>query len=284
MANGDLNIVRTPFQASRSIVDSPEIAYADMIKWGKTPSPEWARYYAENSQTEIYPWLTSLGVEFTDVLKAPDNSVPRIHLTKGRGIGLVRPVYVECLKLPNIVFQWNARVTRLTHANGRINGVQWQDVRTGKPASLAVKAVVLATGGFQSNLDMVREYWASGVPFPENFLSGSGINSTGTGHKVASAAGAALVDMDRQMNLSSGIRDPRYPDRRRGPQRRQPRRNLDQPARAPVHRRIPLPGNHPSTRSCNSPAQPTGPVFDAAARNPSGSPARTGSPLSTSTR
>jgi succinate dehydrogenase/fumarate reductase flavoprotein subunit len=75
---------------------------------------------------------------------------------------------------------------------------------------------VLATGGFQSNLDMVREYWASGVPFPENFLSGSGINSTGTGHKVASAAGAALVDMDRQMNLSSGIRDPRYPDRRRG--------------------------------------------------------------------
>ena len=216
MANGDLNIVRTPFQAARGIVDSPEIAYADMVKWGKTDSLDWARYYAENSHAEIYPWLVSLGVEFEDVLAAPDNSVPRIHLTKGRGIGLVRPVYLECLKLPNVVFRWNTRVTRLVQENGRISGVELLDARTGEPAALAAKAVVLATGGFQSNLDMVREYWAAGVPFPENFLAGSGINSTGAGHEVARAAGATLVDMDRQMNLSSGIPDPRYPGLRRG--------------------------------------------------------------------
>lgn len=216
MANGDLNIVRTPYQAARGILDSPELAYADMIRWGRTTSRDWARYYAENSQAEIYPWLTSLGVEFEDVLKAPDNSVPRIHLTKGRGIGLVRPVYLECLKLPNIAFRWNTRVTRLTQADGRITGVELLDIRTGAPSTATARAVVLATGGFQSNLDMVREYWASGLPFPENFLAGSGINSIGAGHDVAHAAGAALVEMDRQMNLSSGIRDPRYPHIRRG--------------------------------------------------------------------
>lgn len=216
MANGDLNIVGTPDQTARGIVDSPEIAYADMIKWGHTESLDWARYYAENSQKEIYPWLTSLGVVFEDVLKAPDNSVPRIHLTQGRGIGLVRPVYLECLKLSNIVFRWNVRVTRLTKTDSRITGVELLDVRNGETSAVVAHAVVLATGGFQSNLDMVREYWAAGLPFPENFLAGSGVNSIGAGHKVAHAAGAALVEMDRQMNLASGIRDPRYPHIRRG--------------------------------------------------------------------
>lgn len=216
MANGDLNIVRTPFQAARGIEDSPEVAYNDMIKWGKTTSVEWTRYYAENSQAEIYPWLTSLGVEFENVLRAPDNSVPRIHLTKGRGIGLVRPVYLACLSLPNILFRWNTQVTRLRQRTGHVAGVEVLDLRTDKPDTLLANSVVLATGGFQSNLDMVREYWAAGVPFPENFLAGSGINSTGAGHAVAHAAGGALVDMDRQMNLSSGIRDPRYPEIRRG--------------------------------------------------------------------
>src|SRR5262249_28977301 len=76
--------------------------------------------------------------------------------------------------------------------------------------------VVIATGGFQSNLEMVRQAWPSDAPFPERFLVGSGINSLGTGHKIAQEAGAALVRLDHQWNYISGLPDPRYPDGKRG--------------------------------------------------------------------
>ena len=58
------------------------------------------------------------------------------------------------------------------------------------PASLKralsdADAVVLATGGFQSNLDMVREFWPQDITFPERILAGSGRNSIGLGHRLA---------------------------------------------------------------------------------------------------
>jgi len=56
--------------------------------------------------------------------------------------------------------------------------VHTRNVRSGEQRELHASVVVLATGGFQSNLDMVRESFARDVPFPEHFLIGSGMNST----------------------------------------------------------------------------------------------------------
>lgn len=216
MANGDLNIVNTPMQKLRGIDDSPERAMADILHWGESGETEWVKYYAEHSGAEIYDWLTDLGIEFWDILQGPGDSVPRVHLTEGRGIGLVSPVYRECLAYPNITFLWNNRVTRLETNRERVSGIVMTNLRTGVNAKLHAPAVVLATGGFQSNLEMVRQYWAEGLPFPERFLAGSGIHSVGEGHRLAEESGGALVGMERQMNLSSGIVDPRYPDGYRG--------------------------------------------------------------------
>jgi len=60
--------------------------------------------------------------------------------------------------------------------------------------------VILATGGFQSDIDMVKANWRSDLPTPGPVYSMSGHNSRGRGHRMAEEAGAALVNLDRQYN------------------------------------------------------------------------------------
>jgi len=216
MATGDLCIVDTPFQEQRGIQDSVEIAYRDFMTWGEDPNPQWVRYYVEHSREEIYDWVTSLGVTFETLVLPAGNSVERTHRTAGRGISLVTPIFSDCAQRPNISFSWNTQVERLLRKGDRIDGVLVTDTRSGASAELHALVVVLATGGFQSNLDMVRESWATALPFPERFLIGSGIHSLGTGHKIAATAGAKLEHLDRQWNYITGLPDPRHPEGNRG--------------------------------------------------------------------
>jgi succinate dehydrogenase/fumarate reductase flavoprotein subunit len=89
-------------------------------------------------------------------------------------------------------------------------------MRTGRERELRAKAVILATGGFQSNLEMVREFWPAEFRFPERILVGSGRHSIGLGHQMAQAVGGELVHMDYQWNYFTGLPDPRYPGTNRG--------------------------------------------------------------------
>lgn len=216
MATGDLTIADTPYQREHGIEDSVERALRDMKEWGEDPDPYWSRYYLEHARTDVYDWITSMGVTFETLIQPPGNSVMRTHRTKGRGIGLVSPIFSDCARRPNIAFRWNTRVDRLLVQDGRVVGVAATNVRTQAPVELRGRAVVLATGGFQSNLDMVRSSWRADVPLPERFLVGSGLNSTGTGHQVAAAAGAALTRLDHQWNYVTGLPDPRFADGTRG--------------------------------------------------------------------
>jgi succinate dehydrogenase/fumarate reductase flavoprotein subunit len=155
-------------------------------------------------------------VRFSEVAASSGNSVPREHQPVGRGIGLVTPIYRACLELGNVEFAWNSKVEQLLTDNGRIVGVLLRDTRTGSQRELRGWAVILATGGFQSNLDMVREFWPAEFRFPEKILAGSGRNSIGLGHHLARSVGGELVHMDYQWNYFTGLPDPRYPGSNRG--------------------------------------------------------------------
>jgi succinate dehydrogenase/fumarate reductase flavoprotein subunit len=150
--------------------------------------------------SEIYEWLITMGVVFQEVWQLPGNSVHRFHNIQGRGLGLVGPIYRECIKNPNIRFIWNTEVKDMIVEDARVVGVRTRQLRTKKEQSYRAPVVILATGGFQSNLDMVRENWPKGLMFPDRFLVGSGINSTGLGHRMAREAGADLSNMDHQWN------------------------------------------------------------------------------------
>jgi predicted oxidoreductase len=216
MSEGELNIVDSPLQRSNGIQDSPDLAFADFIKWGEDNDPEWVRYYVERSKVEIFDWVTAMGVGFHGLEPHDGSSVPRIHLTDGRGLGLVRPIYLECLKNTNITFRWNVEVTSLLTDHATVRGVRGRSLRTAQTTDYRAKAVILATGGFQSNSALALANWPANLPKPRLLLAGSGVNSKGSGLKLAANVGGALYHLDHQWNYVNGLPDPRYPGMRRG--------------------------------------------------------------------
>jgi flavocytochrome c len=216
MSAADVTMIDTPIQRAKRIQDSPDLAYQDFINWGEDNNREWVRFYVDHSRSEIYDWLTALGVTFDGLRQYPGSRVPRAHTTKGLGLGLVGPVYRACLSNPNISFAWNTQVTDLIVDTGRVTGVRTKSTRTDETGAYRGRVVILATGGFQSNLTLVRQHWPKDTPVPERLLAGSGINSMGSGLELATKVGGTLSNLDHQWNYQRGLPDPRYPGAERG--------------------------------------------------------------------
>jgi succinate dehydrogenase/fumarate reductase flavoprotein subunit len=85
-------------------------------------------------------------------------------------------------------------------------------LRTGRVETLRAGHTVLATGGFESDLDRVLGNWTPGLPRPDRLLIGSAISATGSGHDMATDAGAALSRIDRHYIYIDGLPDPRDPE------------------------------------------------------------------------
>jgi succinate dehydrogenase/fumarate reductase flavoprotein subunit len=198
--SGGVAIVGSPMQEAAGFHDIPDQAYADWMAWAVDGNPEWTRFYVENSRTMLYDWLTGFGVRFDRVRPSHGNSIPRFHMTFRRGLNLTRPLFLEALRYSNIEFRWNSVAEHLIREDGRVVGVEGRDYRAGGRFELRAHRTILATGGFESNIDMVKANWRSDLPAPGPVYSMSGQYSRGSGHRMAEEAGAALVHLDRQYN------------------------------------------------------------------------------------
>ncbi|HSG65199.1 MAG TPA: FAD-dependent oxidoreductase, partial [Gammaproteobacteria bacterium] len=214
--SGGVAFVDSPMQEAAGFEDTPAQAYADWMEWTVDGNSEWTRFYAENSRTMLYDWLTDLGVHFDRIRPSHGNSIPRFHMTYRRGLNLTRPIFLEALRYSNIDFRWNAVAERLIKDEGRVVGAEGLDYRAGERFELRAHRVILATGGFQSNIEMVKANWRSDLPAPGAIYSMSGHNSRGRGHRMAEEAGAALVHLDRQYNGYTIVPDMLGLDQERG--------------------------------------------------------------------
>jgi predicted oxidoreductase len=214
-AHGGLAIVGSPVQEAAGVSDSPELAHADFMNWGEDAEETWVRTYVDHSKTDIHDWVVDLGVEFEDLVHIPGNTVPRFHNVQGRGLGLVTPIYLGALS-EDVRFQWNTRVDELMVEDGRVVGARGTSLRADTAVTLRAPTVLIATGGFQSNLERVESNWNASAPFPDRILAGSGWNSQGSGLDLARGVGAQLHRLDHQWNYVTGIPDPRYPEDNRG--------------------------------------------------------------------
>ena len=209
---GGFAIVDTPIQERNGFTDSPELAYADWMEWTEDGNPDWIRYYAENSREMIYDWTAEMGAEFVRVAGGYENSVPRFHFTPRGALDVVLALYRTALELPSVFFQWNQNVESLLVEDGVVTGVVVRNVRTNVEQTLYAQHVVLATGGFEGNLDRVLQNWRTDLPKPDRLLLGASIHATGTGHDLAEDAGAGLTWMNRHYIYTNGMVDPRDPE------------------------------------------------------------------------
>ncbi len=208
---GGFALVGTPLQAQKGYKDSPEIAERDLLAWGEDADPAWVHRYVQASLTDVHDWLTGFGVRWGFILDTPEHSVPRFHFANGSALNVVVPMMRAAFAKPNIEFRWNTEATSLVSKNGAVRGVRVRDLRTGLESFRMASAVIIATGGWQSDLAFVRREWRAGVPEPERLYAGAGYFATGSGIALGRAAGAATARMDHQVTFTLGLPDPRDP-------------------------------------------------------------------------
>ncbi len=212
---GGFALVGTPLQEKKGYRDSPEIAARDLLAWGEDADPGWVRRYVTASRVDVHDWLVGFGVRWGFILDTPEHSVPRFHFANGSALNVVVPLMRAAFADGNLEFRWNTEAVSLIRSKGAVRGARSRDLRTGANADLLAPAVIIATGGWQNDLEFVRREWRTDVPAPGKLYVGAGYFATGSGIGFATAAGAATVRMDHQVTFTTGLPDPRDPTGRR---------------------------------------------------------------------
>jgi uncharacterized protein len=216
LSNGAVCMIDTPLQRAKNIVDSTALAEKDFLARGEDNDRRWVAAYVHDSKEWLYDWLTEMGASFENVARPAGNSVPRLHLARGKGLGLIEPIYRACLAQSNIRFQWATVAEDLIVRNGRVTGVRVRDLRRQTRRDISARNVIVATGGFQSNLKTVLENWPSELPKPSRLLLGAAHSATGSGHDLVRRVNGSVSRLDHQWNYVLGLPDPRDLRRTRG--------------------------------------------------------------------
>lgn len=212
---GGFALVGTPLQAARGHVDNPERAARDLLAWGENADPDWVRRYVAASRTEVHDWLATFGVRFTFILDTPQHSVPRFHFASGTALNVVVPMMRAAAERENLSMRLHTEVIGLIRTGKGVTGIRFRDLRTGQQGVLRAPAVIIATGGWQGNLDLVRQNWRADIALPGSLYVGAGEFATGSGVAMGAEVMAATVRGDDQVIFTTGLPDPLDPSGRR---------------------------------------------------------------------
>ncbi len=137
--------------------DTPEQFARDSIAIAEgRRDPMWVGLVAENSGRDI-EWLEENGVVFEDfVTRSMGSTVPRAIQVKGYGRTLITALANAIEKTGNAEILLETRAAGLLVENGRLTGVTIE--HNGKSSRLSGKSVILATGGFPFNREMIQKF------------------------------------------------------------------------------------------------------------------------------
>jgi tricarballylate dehydrogenase len=134
---------------------------ADLLEVGGGPSdnPDFARMAVHESMT-VVAWMTQHGVRWQQPLTGT------LHLNRtnsfflGGGKALVNHYYQTAADL-GIEVRYDTGVVDLQIDGDNIEAVVVEHAATGERQTLRAGAVVVASGGFEANLEWLKEYWGA---------------------------------------------------------------------------------------------------------------------------
>lgn len=199
------NAVDPERQKALGIEDSIDLHFQQTYEGGdKVGNPELIRILVENAYPTL-EWLESLGMEFTDyVFTVAGGLWPRAHrpvMPLGTGYITTFMNYIEN-NSSEMEVMLNTRATNIIMENGRAVGVR-ADGPEGPVIARARKGVVIATGGFSRNKEMLKEY-NKAWPDLTDAVSTNHPGATGDGIMMAVEVGANLVGMEHIQLLPLG--------------------------------------------------------------------------------
>ena len=178
--------------------DSVELMELDTLIGGKGKNnPELVKALAENSAAAI-EWLASIGADVKNVGAFGGASVKRIHRPvnadgKVTAVGAyIVPILEKNLQDRNVQFLFDTTANEIIMKDGKAVGIKATG-KDGNKVTINAKSVVIATGGFGANAEMVEKY----KPELKGFATTNAEGAQGQGIDMATAVGAATVDMDQ---------------------------------------------------------------------------------------
>ena len=192
-ATGGMNAAETHYQKEQGIQDTIQQFIDDTIKGGHNLNdPDLVKVMAENSAAGI-DWLDSIDAPLPKVSFSGGATNARIHSPEdGSGVGAyLVTAFRKKLDELKVNVMYDTKATELIDDHGTIVGVKAE----GKTAlyTINAKAVILTTGGFGSNEEMIVKY----KPELKGTVKTGSPGATGDGIVMAEAVGAALVDIDQ---------------------------------------------------------------------------------------
>ena len=148
---------------------------------------EYLTFVAERSGATI-DWLVKLGVKFNDPTPSGTSPVARAHTSPDHGSGIITPLKTYAEGKGVELFLQTEATELVTNDKKEVTGVKAVD-KDKKELVFSAKSVVLATGGFDRNADLVKEY--APVAAGQTTFAGSG--NTGDGLEMALKLDADVV-------------------------------------------------------------------------------------------
>ena len=180
--------------------DSVELMELDTMIGGKCVNNfDLVKTLAENSADSI-DWLASIGADLNNVGQFGGASVKRIHRPvndEGQVVSVgsyIVPILEKQAEKEGVEIMYETTANKILMEDGKAVGVEAEG-KTGNKVTVNAKAVVLATGGFGANNDMVAEQNSA----LKGYITTNAAGAQGQGITMATAddVNAATVDMDQ---------------------------------------------------------------------------------------
>ncbi|WP_334075061.1 MULTISPECIES: flavocytochrome c [Paenibacillus] len=193
-SSSGMNASQTKFQKEQGIEDSNDLFYEETLKGGHgTNDKEMLRFFVDHS-AEAIDWLDSIGIRLNNLTITGGMNEKRTHRPEdGSAVGqyLVSGL-VKNVQEQGIPLFVNADVKEITQQDGKVNGVKVL-FNQADEKTITAKAVVVTTGGFGANMDMISKV----RPDLKGYVTTNQIGSTGDGIQMIEKLGGTTVDMDQ---------------------------------------------------------------------------------------
>ncbi|APX71684.1 flavocytochrome c [Companilactobacillus allii] len=192
-ASSGMNASETSVQLDHKIVDSMDDFYHDtFVGGGKKNNPELLRYFTTHGALAI-DWLAQHGIKLDDLTTTGGMSVLRTHRPSSMAPigGFLVTELLKQVDAENIPLFTNVLVKELIKSDQKVSGVEIEV--DGNKSTITSDAVILATGGFGANPELLTKY----RPDLAGYKTTNQPGATGDGITLAQSVGAKLVDMDQ---------------------------------------------------------------------------------------
>ncbi|MDC7239289.1 MAG: FAD-dependent oxidoreductase, partial [Spirochaetales bacterium] len=197
-------VYATGSRLQEGVEDSVEdlVAYWSDRADGKN-NPDFLHFVADHSG-ETIDWLLDMGVELEGPGVSGTSPVLRALTSTTHGAGIINPMKAKAESL-GVEIHTRTAATGLVNKDGKISGVLAED-RDGKALRFDAGAVVLASGGFDRNPELMQEL--APVALGQKTFAGSGNN--GDGLLMAREQGADVVSHGGVIGFRAVEGEPAY--------------------------------------------------------------------------